>query len=202
MHLRNQFSGLGAHIFGYLVAATADTRAQPRDNFLRAELTHPLHGLLEYTVKQAAAASMGYRKNRLPVRDPLTHQHHRDAVRHHNRQGHTLTADGGIGHRGVLQHRSGTLSGTLLRGTGRVGFHRVVFRAGNLHTVHLVQVKERVGTQRILQGGTVVEGTHQGCVHTATELIIHVQAQVARRAGGETYPHTPGAQGEGIGRGK
>ena len=202
MHLRNQFGGLGAHRLGHLVTATADARTQPGGNFLRAELTHPLHGLLEHAVKQAAAASVSHRQDRLPVRDPLTHQHHGNAVRHHNRQGHALTANRRIGDRGVLQHRAGTLNRTLLRRTGRVGFHRIVFRVGNLHAVHLVQVEERLGTQRLLQGGTVVEGAHQGGVHTAAELIVHVQAQVARRAGGETHPHTPGAQGAGIGRGK
>lgn len=45
--------------------------------------------------------------------------------------------------------------------------------------MHLVQVEERLGTQRLLQGGTVVEGAHQGGIHTATELIVHVQTQVA-----------------------
>ena len=145
---------------------------------------------------------MSHRQNWLPVRGPLTHQHHGNAVRNHNRQGHALTADSGIGNRGILQHSAGTLNRTLLRGAGRVGFHRVIFRIGNLHTVHLVQVEERISTQRLLQGGTVIEGTHQRGVHTAAELIIHVQAQVARRAGGETHPHTPGAHGSGIGSGK
>ena len=68
--------------------------------------------------------------------------------------------------------------------------------------MHLVQVEERLGTQRLLQSGTVIEGAHQGGIHTAAKLIVHVQAQVARRAGGETHPHTPGAQSAGIGRGK
>ena len=68
--------------------------------------------------------------------------------------------------------------------------------------MHLVQVEERLGTQRLLQRGTVVEGTHQGGIHTAAELIVHMQTQVARRAGGEPHPHTPGTQGSGIGRGK
>ena len=202
MHLRNQFGGLGAHRLGHLVAATADTRAQPGGNFLRAELTHPLHGLLEHAVKQAAAARVSHRQDRLPVLDPLAHQDHGNAISNHNRQGHALTTNRRIGDRGVLQHRAGTLNRTLLRGTGCVGFHFVVFRVGNLHAVHLVQVEERVGTQRLLQGGTVVEGAHQGGVHTAAELIVHVQAQVARRAGGEAHPHTPGAQSAGIGRGK
>ena len=138
----------------------------------------------------------------MPVRDPLTHQHHGNAIGNHNRQGHALTANRRIGDRGVLQHRAGTLNRTLLGRTGCIGFHRVVFRVGNLHAMHLVQVKERVGTQRLLQGGTVVEGAHQGGLHTTAELIVHVQAQVARRAGGETHPHTPGTQGAGIGRGK
>ena len=202
MHLRNQFGGFGAHRLGHLVAATANARTQPGGNFLRAELTHPLHGLLEHAIEQAAAASVSHRQDWLPVRDPLTHQHHGNAVRNHNRQGHALTANRRIGDRGVLQHRAGTLNCTLLRCTGRVGFHFVVFRVGNLHAVHLVQVEERLGTQRLLQSGTVVEGTHQGGIHTAAKLIVHVQAQVARRAGGETHPHTPGAQGAGIGRGK
>ena len=202
VHLRNQLGGFGAHRLGHLVAATTDARTQPGGNFLRAKLTHPLHGLLEYAVKQAAAASVSHRQNRLPVRDPLTHQHHGDAIGHHNRQGHALTANRRIGDRGVLQHRAGTLNRTLLRGTGRVGFHRIVFRVGNLHAVHLVQVEERLGTQRLLQGGTVVEGAHQGGVHTAAQLIVHVQTQVARRAGGETHPHTPRAQGAGIGSSK
>ena len=138
----------------------------------------------------------------MPVRDPLTHQHHGNAVRHHNRQGHALTANRRIGDRGVLQHRAGTFRGTLLRGTGRVGFHFVVFRVGDLHAVHLVQVEERLGAQRLLQRGTVVEGAHQGGVHTAAELIVHVQTQVTRRAGGEPHPHAPGSQGAGIGGGK
>ena len=202
MHLRNQLGRLSAHRLGYLVAATANARPQPRGNFLRAELTHPLHGLLEHAVEQAAAASVSHRQDWLPVRDPLTHQHHGDAVRHHNRQGHALGANRRIGDRGVLQHRAGTFRGALLRSTGRVGFHLVVFRVGNLHAVHLIQVEERLGAQRLLQGRTVVEGAYQGCVHTAAQLIVHVQAQVARRAGGETHPHTPGAQGAGIGSGK
>ena len=145
---------------------------------------------------------MSHRQNRLPVRDPLTHQHHGDAIGNHNRQGHALSTDSGVSYRRVLQHRAGTLSGTFLGGTGRIGFHRVVFRVGNLHAVHLVQVEERISTQCLLQGCTVVEGAHHGGIPTAAELIVHVQAQVARRAGGEAHPHTPGAQGEGISRGK